>query len=237
MLPEWMTTSENYAPPKDGGAFAVKTIKAIGQAMGRIRLQAGHEKKLHIPAILKLVGLVVAIVIISVTQQRLVIMAAAAILLAYLAMWPARDLVPILKASLAAGLIGLIIMLPAMLMNRAGLNNNLLVVVKIMLSITLVNIFNHTTQWNHITGALRRLHVPATFVFILDITLKYIVLLGRLITDLLTAMQLRAVGHDDSKYTSVGGVMGVTFLRGAEMNTQMYEAMRCRGFTDDYSGL
>ena len=29
--------------------------------------------------------------------------------------------------------------------------------------------------------------------------------------------------------------MGVTFVRGTEMNRQMYEAMQCRGFTDDYS--
>ena len=35
----------------------------------------------------------------------------------------------------------------------------------------------------------------------------------------------------------VGGVMGVVFLRGTEMNRQMYEAMVCRGFTDDYEGL
>ena len=39
------------------------------------------------------------------------------------------------------------------------------------------------------------------------------------------------------KYTAGGGVMGVVFLRGTEMNRQMYEAMVCRGFTDDYEGL
>jgi cobalt/nickel transport system permease protein len=28
--------------------------------------------------------------------------------------------------------------------------------------------------------------------------------------------------------------MGITFIRGAEMSQEMYEAMCCRGFTDDY---
>jgi hypothetical protein len=31
--------------------------------------------------------------------------------------------------------------------------------------------------------------------------------------------------------------MGVAFLRGAEMSQEMYEAMRCLGFADDYKGL
>jgi cobalt/nickel transport system permease protein len=68
-------------------------------------------------------------------------------------------------------------------------------------------------------------------------TLKYIVLLGSLIQDILTALRLRSVGKNNKKYQSVGGVMGVTFLRGTEMSREMYEAMRCRGFTDDYKGL
>ena len=60
-------------------------------------------------------------------------------------------------------------------------------------------------------------------------------LLGNLITELLTSLQLRSVGKNNKKYSSIGGVMGVTFVRGTEMNRQMYEAMQCRGFTDDYS--
>jgi cobalt/nickel transport system permease protein len=101
----------------------------------------------------------------------------------------------------------------------------------------MVSIFNHTTQWNHITGALRKLHIPGIFIFTLDMTLKYIVLLGTFTGDILTALRLRSVGKNNKKYQSVGGVMGITFIRGAEMSQEMYEAMRCRGFTDDYKGV
>ena len=130
-----------------------------------------------------------------------------------------------------------LVLLPAMLLRPAGRGNNLIIIWKIFISVQMVSIFNHTTQWNHITSALRRLHVPGVFIFTIDISLKYIVLLGRLINDLLTSYLLRAVGKNKQKYTSVGGVMGVVFLRGTEMNRQMYEAMVCRGFTDDYEGL
>ena len=162
-------------------------------------------------------------------------MAYAAILLLYLCTWPARDILNIMKAGCGASVLALIILIPAMVVQPSGIRNELLIVIKVFLSISTLSIFNHTTQWNHITGALRKLHIPGIFIFTLDITLKYIVLLGNLITDLLTSLQLRSVGKNNKKYSSIGGVMGVTFVRGTEMNRQMYEAMQCRGFTDDYS--
>ena len=162
-------------------------------------------------------------------------MAYAAILLLYLCTWPAGDIVNIMKAGCGASVLALIILLPAMFIQPSGIRNELLIVIKVFFSISTLSIFNHTTQWNHITGALRKLHIPGIFIFTLDITLKYIVLLGNLITDLLTSLQLRSVGKNNKKYSSIGGVMGVTFVRGTEMNQQMYEAMQCRGFTDDYS--
>ena len=237
MLPEWMKKTDNYVPPKDGGTFAIKTIKTIGNVMSRLKVQAGHEKKRHIPAPVKLIGLFVMIVITSACQKRIVILAIAAVILAYLCTWPAKGLWGILKPPLAASALAFVLFLPAMVMNPAGIPNNLFVVAKVFLCVTMVTLFNHTTQWNHVTLALRKIHVPGIFVFTLDITLKYIVLLGNLIQDLLTSMQFRAVGKHDKKYSSIGGVMGVTFIRGTEMNEQMYEAMRCRGFTDDYRGL
>ena len=90
---------------------------------------------------------------------------------------------------------------------------------------------------SQILALARKAHIPGTVIFIIDITFRYIVLLGNLMQDLLTAVSLRSIGRNDKKYNSVGGVMGVTFLRGTEMNKEMYEAMQCRGFTDDYEGL
>lgn len=232
-----MRETDNYVPPKDGGTFAVKTIQTIGKIMSRLRVQSGHEKRRHLPALFKLIALVGLIIITSVSQNRIVLMVIVAGLLAYLCTWPAKGLAGIFKTPLAAAALAFVLFLPAMIMNPAGITNNLVVVAKVFICVTMVTVFNHTTQWNHVTIALRKIHVPGIFVFTLDITLKYIVLLGNLIQDLLTSMQFRAVGKHDKKYSSVGGVMGVTFIRGTEMNEQMYEAMRCRGFTDDYKGL
>lgn len=237
MLPEWLTKTDDYVPPSDGGTFAVKTIRSLGHVMARIKIQKGHEKARHLPALPKLLGMIALIILISVCRSRLILLGIAAAVLIYLCTWPAKDLWSIIKTSLGASCLAAVIFLPAMILNPSGIANNLVVIAKVFLCVTLVSIFNHTTQWNHITAALRKLHIPGIFVFTLDITLKYIVLLGNLINDLLTSLLLRSVGKNNKKYSSIGGIMGVTFLRGTEMNQQMYEAMQCRGFTDDYKGL
>jgi cobalt/nickel transport system permease protein len=237
MMPDWMKETDCYVPPKDGGTFVVKTIKSLSGAMSRLKIQQGHEKKHALPALIKFFLLVGGIVLLSVSQNRLVLLAFAAVLQALLCTWPAGNILSIYKASFAAALLAFVLFIPAMLLNPDGISNNLTIVLKVFLSLEMVSIFNHTTQWNHITSALRKLHIPGIFIFTLDITLKYIVLLGTFIGDILTSLKLRSVGKNNKKYQSIGGVMGVTFIRGAEMSQEMYEAMRCRGFTDDYKGL
>lgn len=237
MIPEWMKKTEEYVPPADGGAFYYRTLKTLGGIMSRLRLESGREGRFSLPAGVRLLLMIALIILVSVTQNGLVIMAVGAIPLVRLALMPAEDISAVVKAVLVAVIMAAVIFAPAVIMDPARLWNSLRVVAKILISVTLVGIFNRTTQWNHLTAALRKAHVPGTVIFIIDITFRYIVLLGNLMQDLLTAVSLRSVGLNDKKYNSVGGVMGVTFLRGTEMNKEMYEAMQCRGFTDDYEGL
>ena len=237
MIPDWMRSGEHRAPPRDGGAFSLRTLRALGGALARLRVQRGRAGRLRIPAVCKLLLLLGLILTLSLARSPLLLLAIAALVLGCVCTLPARELLSVLRPAFGAALLTLVLLLPAMLTRPAGRWNNLLVVGKVFLSLTMVNLFNRRTQWNEITRALRRLHVPGVFVFVLDLTLKYIVLLGELIVELLTARSLRAVGRDRHKYRSVGGVLGVTFLRSTELSRETWEAMVCRGFTDDYKGL
>ena len=232
-----MKKIEDYVPPADGGAFYYRTLKSLGGIMSRLRLESGREGRFNLPAGVRLLLMIALIILVSVTQNDLVIMAVGAVALVRLALMQAEDISAVVKAVIVAVIMAAVIFAPAVIMDPARLWNSLRVVAKILISVTLVGIFNRTSQWNHLTAALRKAHVPGTVIFIIDITFRYIVLLGNLMQDLLTAVSLRSVGRNDKKYNSVGGVMGVTFLRGTEMNKEMYEAMQCRGFTDDYEGL
>ncbi len=237
MIPEWMTLTDSRELPEGSSAFAVRTIKSVSAAVGKLRFQQGHEKKYAVPALVKLILLVLFIIYLSLNRSVLIMMAYTAVLLLYLSTWPPADILRILKGCLGVSLLTFVLLVPAMLMNPDGVQSQILLVWKVFLSILMVSIFNHTTQWNHITAALRKLHVPGIFAFTIDITMKYTVALGRFISDLMTSYLIRAVGKDDRRYQSLGGVAGVTFIRGTQMNREMYEAMRCRGFTDDYRGL
>ena len=232
-----MKKTEDYVPPADGGAFYYRTLKSLGGIMSRLRLESGREGRFSLPAGVRLLLMIALIILVSVTQNDLVIMAVGAVALVRLALMQAEDIGAVVKAVLVAVIMAAVIFAPAVIMDPARLWNSIRVVAKILISVTLVGIFNRTTQWNHLTAVLRKAHIPGTVIFIIDITFRYIVLLGNLMQELLTAVSLRSVGRNDKKYNSVGGVMGVTFLRGTEMNKEMYEAMQCRGFTDDYEGL
>lgn len=236
-MPEWLRKQDNYILNCGSTHFIEKTIIAMGHIMSRLRIERGHEKERTIPAIVKVCILILTVLLVAISHYPILLLVITAILQGYLCTWPARDIWNIYKPSLFSGVISLVIMIPAMILNPGGISNNLVIIFKVMLCVQMVAVFNHTTQWNHITKALRQLHIPGIFVFTLDITLKYIVLLGTLIDDLFTSMKLRSVGKNNKKYQSIGGVMGNTFLRSVDMSKEMYEAMQCRGFTDDYEGL
>lgn len=237
MIPEWLKQNEQYVPPKSGGTFIRKTLASVGRAMSHLKAQCGHEKGRPLPAAVKLILVVGLILLTSISRNLLVLLALAALVQLYLCLWPARDLWNIIKGALIAATFAAIMVLPAMILRPEGAGNNLALVAKVFLCVEFLGIFNHTTSWNHITRALRQLHLPGVAVFTLDITIKYIVLLGQLISDLLTSVGLRSVGKSRREYQSIGGIMGTTFIRSSEMSQEMYDAMRCRGFTDDYRGM
>lgn len=236
MIPAWMCQQEQYAPPSDGGAFALHSLRSLGRVLARLRVQRGRDG-LKLPPLLKLLLLLAGLVTLSLAHNRLLILAIAALVLGWVSLLPARTLAAVLRPALGGALLALLLFLPAMLLRPAGAGNNLIVVGKVFLSLTMLSLFHQRTQWNRITAALRQLHVPGVFVFLLDLTLKYVVLLGSLTVDLLTARSLRAVGRDRHKYRSVGGILGTTFLRASALSRETWEAMVCRGFTDDYKGL
>lgn len=233
MLPEWMQEEDNYIPDHDNSAFIIKSLKALGQIMATIQFQSGQEKYPLLPPLAKLLVLLFGILFLSLTHSPMILVTYFAMIQLYVCMQAAKEILSIYKGSLIAALFATILFLPAMILHPEGIPNHLQIIAKVFINLEMISIYNHTTQWNHITRSLRKLHLPGIFIFTLDITLKYIVLLGNVIKDLLTSLQLRSVGKNNKKYQSIGGVMGVTFLRSTEMSQQMYEAMQCRGFTDD----
>ena len=110
----------------------------------------------------------------------------------------------------------------------------LIITTKVCVSVTLIGILSAGTSWNKLTASLRSFHIPDIFIFTLDITLKYIAVLGEICMEILTSLRLRSVGQNRKKAQSFSGILGISFLKSREMAEEMYAAMCCRGFVGEY---
>lgn len=98
---------------------------------------------------------------------------------------------------------------------------------KVFLSVTLIGMLSAGTAWNKLTASLRAFHIPDIFIFTLDITLKYIAVLGEICMEILTSLRLRSIGQNKKKAKAFSGILGISFLKSREMADEMYAAMCC----------
>ena len=80
------------------------------------------------------------------------------------------------------------------------------------------------------------LTMPGVFVLTLDMTVRFLYLLGSFSNSVLEAVTLRRVGDQNWKNAGTGGILGNTFLKAQEMSQGTGEAMLCRCFDGTCEG-
>ncbi|MEA4894042.1 MAG: energy-coupling factor transporter transmembrane component T [Oscillospiraceae bacterium] len=232
-MPEWLLQSENYAPISDKDTFVNKSILSFLSLLSRVRAQSGYEEdRLFVSPVFKLVFTLLYIVLLSVSQSSAFIYMMIVYIALVLCALPGKDIIKVLRGSIVAAVFTLIIMLPALF--AGNMYSFTMIPVKVFATITAVNIMSYSTRWDRLIGALKRFHCPDLFIFVFDITIKYIVMLGEFSLEMLYALKLRSVGKNKRKYASLGGIGGTLFIKSKEMSEEMYSAMECRGFTGEY---
>lgn len=226
-----MKETNIYEPEKDSDGFLTKSILKLMSVLGRMRAVPSYSKG-DGSAALDLVFTVLSITLVSMSKNMMFTYFFLAGVLVRMIFLPDRALKRVVKGAVTAAVFTALILIPAALM---GSYHTLPVVtIKVFVSVSLVNLLAATTPFNRITEGLRFFHVPDLFIFTLDITLKYIVMLGDLSVNMLQAVKLRSVGKNRTKSKAFSGVLGVTFLKAKEMAGEMLGAMECRGFTGEY---
>lgn len=231
-IPDWFLQKEIYEPVPVRNRFADKSAEAIMEVLSKIRCGAQPRGSCKTPASLLLFGTLLYIVLISASRNPAFVMIFGTCLLVRLCFLDGLLLRSILLSSFRAVLLSAFILLPSVFFS--GFSSIVNINLKIFISVTLLSLLVGTVSWNKLTSALKFFFVPDIFVLILDITLKYIVLLGGICSDVLTAVRLRSVGKNRGKASSLSGVAGVTFLKSKDMSEDQYSAMCCRGFTGEY---
>lgn len=232
-VPEWLTAPERYTPPADRDRFLDKSILSFIGLLSRIRQQSGRTgDSLWVSPAFKLLFTVLEIVLISSARHFTFVWLMLAWAVVVLALLPARDIRRCLRGALIGAAFAYIVLLPAAL---GGSRYSITMIpAKVFACVLLANLLSSSTRWDHLIGALKRFRFPDLFIFVFDITIRYIVLLGEFALQLLYALRLRSVGRNRSKYGSLAGVGGTLFIKSRDMSEELYRAMECRCFTGEY---
>jgi cobalt/nickel transport system permease protein len=232
-VPGWLVARERYEPRADRGRYLEKSVLSILGVLAALRERPGSGK-VHegVRPELKLASAFLLILLVSLSREPLFLEAAAAFELACLSLLRGEIIARALRKVLVAGLFAVAILLPALALGRGS--NLPQLVAKVLLAVLAAAVFSATTPWPSIALAFSRLRVPDVLVMTLDMTIKYISLLGGLVLDMLYALKLRSVGRDERKASSLAGLAGTLFLKSKDAAVTQYQAMECRCFAGTY---
>lgn len=232
-MPEWLLKKDNYIPQRKKDAFINKSILSLLNILTRFRLQTEYKSsKLSINAFFKILFTILLITFVSLSRKFTFLVIADVYLLFIVSLLKVDEIKYISKMGIVVSMMTVILLIPSILMGNK--NNSFMIVIKVLSSVTAVNIMACTTNWYDTISALRLFRIPNIFLFVFDITLKYIVILGDFSLNMLYALKLRSVGTSSNKTTSLSGIIGTMFLKSREMAEEMYGAMECRCFTGEY---
>lgn len=232
---DWLFKDDNYIPKKDNDRFIDKSISSVIRVLSRIRRddfkkRSGVIYRLN-PA-LKLLFAVLMPILLSLSRGLVFPILILAWVILNLLFIEAKDVKKIISMGFISMIITAIMLLPSMLMGN--MKNSLILIIKVISSVALVNIMSFTTPWREVTGSLKFLFIPDIFIFVMDVAIKYIYLLGDISLDMLYALKVRSIGRNENKYSSISGLLGNLFLKSNKMGDEMFSAMECRGFTGQY---
>jgi cobalt/nickel transport system permease protein len=237
MESDWLFKKEEPVTISDDEHFLDKSILAILIVLARIRRIGSYSNKKYykLNGTVKVIITFINILLLSLSRSFLFVSALDFWLLISLVFLERDDRKSILLLSVVIPVITSIMLIPSFASGNT--HNSILLVMKIAGTILSVNILSHTTKWDHVTKALKLFFIPDLFIWVMDITVKYIVILGEHSLNFLYALKLRSTGKNNRKYNSLSRIMGNLFLKSKDMGEEMFSAMECRGFTGEYDSI
>lgn len=230
-FPEWLQQNDEYSPQSDRDSFLTKSLLSLMGVLKSFRAKTSSYGS-NYPAPLKLIVCLGMIILTTCAHNMVICYAVLAVLMIHICFLNREWLVRTISIMSFAALLSAVLLVPSIFLGSP--QSMLTVSIKVFITVGLVGLLAATTEWNKITAGLAAFHVPNIFIFTLDITLKYIVILGDVSVDMLNALKLRSVGRNRSKAQSLSGILGVTFMKSKQMSEEMHQAMVCRGFEGEY---
>lgn len=182
-----------------------------------------------------LVSALLCILFCALSSNAIFTVTVLAVLLARTAILPTRQLQRVIGSLAAPCIFTVIIMLPAVFLGSPA--TMLTVTMKVAEAVLVLALTGGQISFQKLTEGLRQLRFPDILILVLDLTIRFLVMLGRYSNALLEAVTMRSVGKVSWRDSGAGGILGTTFLKSTEMAQETEEAMRMRGFDGTYPSL
>ena len=234
LVTEWLLKKDNYQPPADKDGFIDRSLLSVLSILSRIRRGGlpGRGLLYRINPTAKFAFSFLLVVFISLSQSFQYVLMADAYVLLFLSLLELKDVQKTITVTLSVGIFSAVILLPSAL--TGNWKNSEMLFLKIIGSVALINALANSAKWSQITRSLKVFKIPDIFILVLDITIKYIVILGEFSLHMLYALRLRSIGKNSRKHQALSNIMGGLFLKSKEMAELTYAAMECRGFNGQY---
>lgn len=225
-LPSWMNKENGdkilFSKRKN---YILVNIRAITKlikffVVRKIQYNSNISPWLHI---LLLVGYATIILIETKLSCLWII---ALVLCAKLILLPGVIIINIIKRLLRMLVVSSFILLPSAIFIQ---NNMSLFLIRTLLILINLSLFITTTPWQQFIEGLRQLHIPKIIILIIDITIKYIYILGLSLEEELYSLRLRTLGQQVDNRVS-GILIGQLYLSLRDQTTQVHQAMVLRGY-------
>ncbi|WP_242874925.1 MULTISPECIES: energy-coupling factor transporter transmembrane component T family protein [Clostridium] len=230
-MPEWLLVEDDYRPQKGRERFLEKNIITMLCIILKF-CRKDKEKSAIINELTKLISAFVLIVFVSLSKSFAFILICIVLVTVLINLLSTNQMRRVLKNDLGIGIFTAIMLLPALFLGYG--NNILMIFLKVLFSVSIANMFAVASDLDELVGTFKIFHVPDIFIFIFDIMIKYIILLGNLCLSMLYAIRLRSIGKSRNKNEVAGGILGTVFIKSKESSEEMYSAMKCRGFSGVY---
>lgn len=229
----WLSVQEDYEPPKDRDQFVDKSILSMLGMIGKLKSKDSEKrKKQKVNATIQVAFTFAFLILISLSRNIYFLWVMGVYVLLTVSMMEGKEILRIIRLTAGVVLFTIVIMLPAFFMGNGY--SSIMTTLKVALTVSMVGIVSQSLDWFHLTGTLKMFFMPDLFLFVIDIAVRYIILLGEYTLEMLYALRLRMIGKNNKKYQSLSGVAGNLFLTSRNRAEEMYESMECRGFSGEY---
>jgi cobalt/nickel transport system permease protein len=234
MIPSFLLKKQAWSPSQGGDHHIDKTILSLTSVLSLFREEhLDASPFLRRPsAFLKLLATLILVVLLSLSRNYAFVLLVDGFAFFLVGLLGAREIRKVLTLSFVALLFFALILSFSFL--KGNYNNVLLLCGKAAGTVMLVNLMAFSTSSRRLTEALRVFSIPDIMIFTLDITLKYIVVLGHIATEMLLARKIRSPGRDRRSDITLSRTMGILYMKSREYSDALYAAMDCRGFNGKY---